>query len=90
MYHSNSSVARFKARLVIRGFSQVQGIDFLETFALIIKKELLRIYLVLYLILNLFIYQVDIVGAYLGSLLDINKFPIFMKLPPGMHNLCQI
>ena len=40
--------------------------------------------------LNLFIHQVDIVGAYLESLLKGNELPIFMKLPPGMHDLRQI
>lgn len=40
--------------------------------------------------LNLFIYHMDIVDAYLESLLDDNKLPIFMKLLPGMHNLRQI
>ena len=29
-------------------------------------------------------------GAYLESQPGDNKFPIFMKLPPGMHHLCQI
>ena len=40
--------------------------------------------------LNLFIYQVDIVGVYLESALGDNKLPIFMKLLPGMHDLHQI
>lgn len=40
--------------------------------------------------LNLFIHQVDIVGAYLESLLSNNELSIFMKLPPGMHDLRQI
>lgn len=40
--------------------------------------------------LNLFIHRVDIVGAYLESPLGDNKLPIFMKLPPGMHDLRQI
>lgn len=40
--------------------------------------------------LNLFIHQVDIEGAYLESLLGDNDHPIFMKLPPGMHNRRQI
>ena len=30
------------------------------------------------------------VGAYLESLLDDNEFPIYMKLPPGMHQLREI
>ena len=89
-YHSNGSVAKFKARLVAQGFSQVQEIDFLETFAPTVRRESLRIYLTLCLMLNLFIHQVDIVGAYLESPLNNNKLPIFMKLSPEMQNLCQI
>ncbi len=61
-----------------------------ETFIPIVRKELLQIYLALCLALNLFIYQVNIVGANLKSLLNDNKFPIFMKLPLGMYKLCQI
>ena len=89
-YHPDGSVARFKVRLVAQGFSQVPGIDFCETFAPTVKKELLRIYLALCLALNLFIHQVDIVRAYLESMLNDNEFPIFMKLPPGVHEFRQI
>ena len=83
-------MARFKARLVAQGFSKVQGIDFSETFAPTVRRESLQIYLALCLMLNLFVHQVDIVGAYLESELGDNEFPIFMKLPPGMHHLRQI
>ncbi len=89
-YNPHDSVARFKVRLVAQGFSQVHGINFSKTFARIVRRKSLQIYLVLCLILNLFIHQVDIVGAYLESLLKDNELPIFMKLPPGMHHLCQI
>ena len=89
-YHPDGSVARFKARLVAQGFSQVQGIDFSETFAPPVRRESLRIYLALCLMLNLFIHQVDIVGAYLESLLSDNELPIFMKLPPGIRDLRQV
>lgn len=68
----------------------MHGVDFSETFAPTVKRESLRIYLALCLMLNLFIHQVDIVGAYLESLLGDNELPIFMKLPPGMHHLRQI
>ena len=87
-YHPNGSVARFKVRLVTQGFFQVQRIDFSETFAPTVRRESLWIYSALCLMLNLFIHQMDIVGAYLESPLADNKLPIFMKLPPEMHNLC--
>ena len=89
-YHPNRSVAKFKARLVAQGFSQIQVINLTKTFAPTIKRELLQIYLAICLFLNLIIYQVDIVGAYLKSNLSNNKFPIFIKLPPKMHQLCQV
>lgn len=89
-YHPYGSVHRFKARLVAQGFSQVPGIDFSETFAPTVRRESLRIYLAICLFLNLFIHQVDIVGAYLESALSDNELPIFMKLPPGMHQLRQV
>lgn len=41
----------------------------------------MQIYLTLNFILNLFIHQVDIVQAYLKSLLSDNKLPIFMSYP---------
>ncbi len=69
---------------------QVPGIDFYETFVSIVRRKSLRIYLALCLVLNLFIHQVDIVEAYLESLLNDNEFPIFMRLSPGMHELRQI
>lgn len=40
--------------------------------------------------LNLFIYQINIMDAYLESLLSDNKLPIFMKLLPGVCNLHQV
>lgn len=55
-YHPDRSVARFKARLVAQGFSQVPGIDFSETFAPTVRRELLQIYLALCLALNLLIH----------------------------------
>lgn len=89
-YNTDESVAKFKVRLVAQRFSQVQGIDFSKTFASIVRREFLRIYLTIYIALNLFIHPVDIVGAYFESVLDDNEFPIFIQLPLKMHQLCQI
>ena len=89
-YHPDGSVARFKVRLVAQSFSQIPGINFAETFAPTVRRESLRIYLAVCLFLNFIIHQVDIVGAYLESDLSDNELPIFMKLPPGMHQLRQV
>lgn len=48
------------------------------------KKKLLRIFLAISCLLKLIVEQVDIVGAYLKSLLTDNDLLIFMKLPPEM------
>lgn len=84
-YYPNRSIARFKVKLIAQKFSHVQGINFCKTFATTIKKKSLQIYLAICLALNLIIHQVDIVIAYLKSLLDDNKLSIFMKLPLGIY-----
>ena len=39
------NVVRFKARLCARGFSQVEGLDYSETFSLVIRYDSLRVFL---------------------------------------------
>lgn len=69
-----------------QGFLQVAGIDYTETFAPTVRRKSLRIYLAIAALLGLIVHQVDIVGAYLESLLDDNEFPIYMRPPPGLRN----
>jgi hypothetical protein len=38
-YAADGRIDRFKARLVARGFSQREGLDFEDTFALVIRLE---------------------------------------------------
>lgn len=89
-YNLNRSVSRFKTKLVAQSFSQVQGVDFTKTFTPMVRQESIEIYLAIYLIVNLIIHQVDIIGAYLESLLNDNKYPIFIRLPPDIYELCHI
>ncbi len=44
-YAEDGSIARYKARLVARGFTQVHGVDYEETFAPTIRYNALRIFL---------------------------------------------
>jgi len=44
-YHSDDTVERFKARLVIFGNHQVAGIDYSKTFAPVAKMTTMRVFL---------------------------------------------
>lgn len=77
-------------KLVVQRFSQVLGIGFSETFAPILRREQLQIYLALYRVFNLFIHQINIVDTYLESLLSDNKLSIFIKLLLDIYPLKQV
>lgn len=55
-----------------------------------IKRKSLQIYLSICLVLNLFIYQIDIIDVYLKSLFKNHKYFIFMRLTPKMYEICYI
>lgn len=59
-------------------------------FAPIVRKKLLYIFLIIFVALRLTIYFIDIIGAYLKSFFNNNKFPIFMKLLLKIYKLHQI
>lgn len=41
----DGSIKRYKARLVTKGFHQTQGLDYFETFSLVVKPTIIRIVL---------------------------------------------
>ena len=58
---------RFKARLVIRGFRQMQGIDFMETFAPVVRGESIRILMSIIAHEDLEACQIDVKTAFLND-----------------------
>ena len=88
---SEGNIVRYKARVVAKGFSQIPGIDFDETFAPVMRLDTLRLLLALSVSLHLKIHVVDVVGAYLNAHL---KETIYMKQIPdyenGTNNVLQL
>ena len=78
--NSDGWIERFKARLVARGFSQVAGIDYDETFAPVAKIQSIRLILSLATIPNLELQQMDVKSASLYGELDEE---VYMEMPEG-------
>ena len=72
-----------KARLVARGFQQVQGVDYNETYAPVVKLSSIRVLLAVVAHLDLELHQMDVVTAFLHGELDED---IYMHQPEGFRD----
>jgi hypothetical protein len=77
-------VVRNKSRLVAQGFSQVEGIDFGETYAPMACLESIRILLAYATHHNFKLQQMDAKSAFLNGSL---KEEVYVKQPPGFEDL---
>ena len=77
---SDGSLDCLQAKLVAKGFSQVEGLDFAETFSLVIKPATIRLLLSLALMRGQPIKQIDVKNAFLhGNLRE----HVYMEQPLG-------
>ena len=77
----DGTLERFKARLVTRGFSQVYREDYMDTFTLIVRMDILRIFLIIMAIEDLEYNYFNIKNAFTKSIL---KERIFLSKPKGV------
>nr|GEU99323.1 retrovirus-related Pol polyprotein from transposon TNT 1-94 [Tanacetum cinerariifolium] len=62
-------ILKNKARLVARGYHQEEGINFEESFAYVARLEAVRIFLVFTANMNMIVYQMDVMTAFLNGML---------------------
>jgi hypothetical protein len=74
---------RNKSRLVAQGYSQVEGLDFGETFALVARLEAIRILLAFATSKGFKLYQMDVKSAFLN---DVIQEEVHVRQPPGFEN----
>ncbi|KAH9747317.1 hypothetical protein KPL70_004670 [Citrus sinensis] len=77
---SNDQVERYRARLVVKGYAQKEGIDFNEIFSPVVRLTTVRVVLMMCAIFNLHLEQLDVKTAFLHGELEEE---IYMLQPEG-------
>jgi hypothetical protein len=75
-------ITRNKARLVCKGYAQVEGIDYGETFAPVARMESIRLILAYASSKQIKVYQMDVKSAFLNG--DLEE-EVYMEQPDGFQ-----
>ena len=78
---ADGNVTVYKARLVVKGFQQVQGVDYDETFSPVVMLKSVRIMLAIAAFYE--IWQMDVKTAFLNGFL---KQELYMMQPEGFFD----
>jgi hypothetical protein len=80
---STGTILRYKARWVVKGYEQQQGVDYADTFASVVKPMSYKALFAIAASLDLEIEQMDVKTAFLYGTLDEE---IFMEQPEGFED----
>ena len=78
----NGNIIKNKARLVVKGYNQEEGIDYEETFAPVARLEAIRMFLAFASHLKIKLYQMDVKCAFLNEFL---QEEVYVEQPPGFE-----
>ena len=77
---SSWQIERYKARLVVKGYSQTEGIDFKETFSPVSTKNSFRVIMAIVAHFDLELHYMDVKTTFLNGDLDED---VYMEQPTG-------
>ena len=78
----NGEIDKYKARLIAKGYTQVEGLDYTDTFAPVTKFTTIRSLLTLAAQHDLEVHQIDVKAAFLNGELE----EIYLHPPPGFRD----
>lgn len=81
-FDENGELKDRKARVVAKGFTQVMGEDYGETYASVARLESVRLVCAIAASRGMHLWQVDFVSAFLNSE---NVYDVYMEPPPGFE-----
>lgn len=79
----DGSIDKFKARVVVKGYSQQQGVDYDKTFSPVARLSTIRAIIAIAVKENLKLRQFDVATAFLNGSV---KEEIYVKQPEGFHD----
>jgi hypothetical protein len=69
--NENGEIIKNKSKLVCKGYFQVEGIDFEETFAHVARLEAIKMFLAFACLIYFKIYQMDVKSTFLNGKLEV-------------------
>ncbi|CAM8913986.1 unnamed protein product [Rhodiola kirilowii] len=82
-FDEKGNITRNKARLVAQGYTQIEGVDFDETFAPVTRLEVIRLLLALACHLKFTLFQMDVKSALFNMLMNAE---VYVAQPKGFKH----
>ena len=79
---ADGSIEKYKARLVVKGYKQKEGLDYFDTYSPITRITSIRMLITIAAIHNFEIHQMDVKTTFLNGELDEE---IYMEQPEGFN-----
>jgi hypothetical protein len=105
-FNADNSINKYKARLVVKGYAQIFGIDYSDTFALVARLDAIRLLLAIAAQKGWKVFQLDVKSAFLNGVLqeeiyveqadgfviqgEEDKVYLLQKLSTGLSKLLEL